>query len=123
MPTATVYRWPELPADHPMPLLERRRFAGERMTVARIVLKKGCQVPLHSHENEQISLIVSGRLRFGVGEGGSQEITVGSGEVLHLPPNVPHSAYAEEETVVLDLFSPPATSTGIDQGAESAVRA
>ena len=101
-----------------MALLERRRVMGQRMSVARVVLQKGCYVPTHHHENEQISIIVSGRLRFGLGAEGSaerREQVVSAGEVLHLPSNVPHSALAEEETVVLDLFSPPAASTGIDQ--------
>ena len=115
---AKVYRWPELPADRPMELLERRRIMGERMTVARIVLEQGCDVPLHAHENEQMSILVSGRLRFTIGADGSpqrRQLVLLPGEVLHLPPNVPHAAYAEEETVVLDLFSPPASLTGIDR--------
>ena len=115
---AKVYRFPELPADRPMELLERRRVHGEHITVAQIRLEKGCQVPLHQHENEQFSLIVLGRLRFEIGGEGSadrRELVLLPGELLHLPPNVPHSAFAEEETLVLDLFSPPATTSGIDQ--------
>lgn len=114
---AKVYRFPELPADRPMELLERRRVQGQHITVAQIRLERGCQVPLHQHENEQFSLIVLGRLRFEIGGEGSarRELVLLPGELLHLPPNVPHSAYAEEDTVVLDLFSPPATTSGIDQ--------
>ena len=115
---AKIHRWPDLEADHPMALLERRRIMGQRMSVARVVLQKGCFVPTHQHENEQISVIISGRLRFGIGAEGSasrREQIVSAGEILHLPSNVPHSALAEEETVVLDLFSPPAANTGIDQ--------
>lgn len=118
MPEAKVYRWPELEPQRPMELLERRRIMGDRITVARIVLEKGCTVPTHQHENEQFSIIMSGRLRFGIGAEGSRdrrEVVVLPGEVLHLPSNVPHSAFAEEETVVLDLFSPPAAVTGIDR--------
>ena len=115
---AKVYRFPELPADRPMELLERRRVHGEHITVAQILLKKGCKVPLHHHENEQFSMIVLGCLRFEIGAEGSpgrRELVLLPGELLHLPGNVPHSAYAEEETLVLDLFSPPAATTGIDQ--------
>ena len=118
MPDATLHRWPDLEADHPMALLERRRVMGQRMSVARVVLQKGCHVPTHHHESEQISMILSGRLRFGIGAEGSpqrREQVVSAGEVLVLPSNVPHSALAEEETVVLDVFSPPAMSTGIDR--------
>ena len=115
---AKVYRFPELPADNPMALLERRRIHGDRITVAQIRLEKGCRVPLHHHENEQFSIVMAGRLRFSLGDEGSpqrREIVLLPGEVLHLPANVPHAAFAEEETLVLDLFSPPATTTGIDQ--------
>ena len=115
---AKVYRFPELPVDRPMELLERRRIMGQHITVAQIRLNKGCQVPTHQHESEQFSIIIVGRLRFGIGaedSPGRRELTLLPGEVLHLPPNVPHSAFAEEETLVLDLFSPPAATTGIDQ--------
>ncbi len=118
MPDAKIYRWDDLDADRPMELLERRRIQCERMTVARILLEKGCRVPMHQHENEQVSMIVSGRLRFTIGAHGAaeaREVVVLAGEVLHLPSNVPHAAFADEETVVLDLFSPPATSSGIDR--------
>lgn len=116
--TATVHRWDDLASDRPMALLERRRIIGERMMISRVLLRKGCDVPTHSHENEQFACILSGRLRFGLGEPGTaehREVMVGAGEVLHLPSNVPHSAFAEEETLVLDLFSPPSAMTGIDR--------
>jgi quercetin dioxygenase-like cupin family protein len=64
-----------------------------------------------------MSCIISGRLRFGLGAEGSperREVTLGPGEVIHLPSNVPHSADALEETVVLDVFAPPSAGTGID---------
>ena len=108
--------WNELEVDHPMPLLERRRMHGERMTVARVVLRSGFRLDPHSHREEQITIVLSGRIRFLVGEaGGRREVIVGAGELIHLPPGVPHGAEALEETVVLDLFSPPARETGIDR--------
>lgn len=118
MSDARLYRFDDLPADRPMELLERRRFSGEHVTVAQITLLRGCDVPMHEHENEQVSIIQSGRLRFTIGREGSpehREVVVSAGEILHLPPNVPHGAVAEVDTVVLDLFSPPAVTTGIDK--------
>jgi len=115
---AAVFRWTEMKTDAPLPLLERQRVIGERMMISRVVLKQGCDVPLHHHENEQMSVVVSGRLRFGLGNPGDadrREVEVGAGEVLHLPGNVPHSALALEETVVLDVFSPVSEGTGIDR--------
>ncbi len=116
--TAVVYRWSDLPTDRPMPRLERRRIIGERMMISQVLLEKGCVVPSHAHENEQLACVVRGRIRFGLGVEGSpehQQMVLTGGEVLHLPSNVPHSAEALDETLILDLFSPPSERTGIDQ--------
>jgi len=67
-------------------------------------LKKGCVVPLHSHHNEQVTYILEGALKFVLKD---REITVRAGEVLCIPPNVPHEAIAMEDTVDLDIFTPP----------------
>jgi quercetin dioxygenase-like cupin family protein len=120
MPTgsATHYAWTKLVPDRPMAMLERRRVIGENVMVSRVLLHEGCVVPTHAHENEQIACVLSGRLRFGLGATGSpqrREVIVAAGEVLHLPANVPHSAEAIEETLVLDVFSPPSEKTGIDR--------
>jgi len=115
---AAVHRWADLPADRPMPLLERRRVIGEKMMVSQVRLSRGCDIPTHSHENEQLVLLQSGRMRFGLGAEGApdrREIELRAGEVLHLPANLPHSAYALEDCLVLDLFSPPSATTGIDR--------
>jgi quercetin dioxygenase-like cupin family protein len=114
---AARYRWSELPGDRPMPLLERRRVIGRQMMISQVLLEKGCFVPTHAHENEQFACVLRGRLRFVIGPAGDRagsEIDVAEGEVLHLPSNVPHSALAVEETLALDLFSPPSATTGID---------
>jgi unsaturated pyranuronate lyase len=110
--------WSDLPLDVPMPLLERRRIIGQQAMISHITLKKGCLVPTHSHANEQFSCVLSGALRFGLGPENSPErraATVGPGQVIHLPSNLPHSAEALEDTVVLDVFSPPSQTTGIDR--------
>jgi quercetin dioxygenase-like cupin family protein len=97
-------RLKELPIEQVNPLLDRQIVCGERSMLARIILRKGCIVPQHSHENEQISYILEGALKFAI-EG--QEIVVAAGEVLVIPSHVPHSAEALEDTVDLDLFCPP----------------
>ena len=75
--------------------------------LAHVYLKKGCIVPRHSHDNEQLTYILEGALKFWIGEDGSEEITVNAGEVLLIPSNVPHKAEALEETLDVDVFSPP----------------
>lgn len=119
---AKVYRWSDLAPDAPMAKLTRQRIIGERMMISNVVLEAGCSVPTHAHENEQISCVMSGRIRFGIGAEGTasrREVTLGAGEVLVIGSNVPHSAVALEATRVLDLFSPPSATTGIDRGAAS----
>lgn len=107
-----------LPADRPMALLERRRVVGRQAMLSHVRLGKGCLVPTHAHENEQFACILSGKLRFGIGPESSPQrrtVDVGAGEVMVLPAGVPHSAEALEDTVVLDVFSPPSEKTGIDR--------
>ena len=72
--------------------------------LARVLLKKGCVVPEHSHPNEQVTYILEGALKFWID---GKEIVVNSGEVLTIPPNMPHKAEALEDTVDLDVFDPP----------------
>lgn len=118
MGTARLISWSELATDRPMPLIDRRRIIGEHLMVSEVLLRKGFALASHSHANEQFVVVVSGRCRFGVGAEGTaehREMVVEAGQVLVLPPNVPHSCVALEETRILDLFSPPSATTGVDR--------
>jgi quercetin dioxygenase-like cupin family protein len=97
-------RLADMPVEHLNPLLDRQFVAGEKSMLARLRLLAGCVVPLHSHENEQITYILEGALKFSLQE---KEIVVRAGEMLVIPSNVPHSAEALEDTVDLDVFCPP----------------
>lgn len=101
------YRWEDLPRERLNQLLDRRLITGERVMLAQVYLKKGCVVPRHAHENEQLTYILEGALRFWIGEDESREVVVRAGEVLHIPSNVPHKAEALEDTLDVDVFSPP----------------
>ena len=105
-PAVRHVRWADLPKEQVTAQLSRRLVTGERMMLAHVYLEKGCVVPRHSHENEQITWIVEGALRFWIGEDGTEEIVVRAGEVLHIPSNVPHMAEALEDTIDVDIFSP-----------------
>ena len=105
--TVTWYRWEELPREKVSAMLDRRLITGDSMMLAHVYLKKGCIVPKHAHENEQITYILEGALKFRIGEDQQQEIVVAAGEVLHIPSNVPHMAEALEDTLDVDIFSPP----------------
>jgi quercetin dioxygenase-like cupin family protein len=104
---ATQYRWDDLPTEALTPLLGRRVISADRMMIAHVYLKKGCVVPRHSHENEQITYVLEGALHFWLGEDGRDERVVRAGEVLLIPSNLPHKAEALEDTLDVDVFSPP----------------
>jgi quercetin dioxygenase-like cupin family protein len=97
-------RWADVEVEKLSSLIGRQFIVGSNMMVARVLLKKGAHVPLHSHPNEQITYILDGALKFNI-EG--KEVTVRSGEVLCIPSHVPHEAFALEDTVDLDIFNPP----------------
>ena len=105
--SVTLHRWSDMPKESLSASLERRLITGDRMMLAHVYLKKGCVVPRHSHENEQITYILEGGLRFWIGEDESQVMDVMAGEVLHIPSHVPHKAEALADTLDVDVFSPP----------------
>ncbi len=105
--TVKWYRWDDMPKENVTEMLDRRLITGDRMMLAHVYLKKGAIVPRHSHENEQLTYILEGVLRFWIGEDESETIDVRAGEVLHIPSHVPHKAEALEDTLDVDIFSPP----------------
>ena len=96
--------WSRVELEDLNPLLQRQLVVGQNIMLARVLLKKGCVVPLHSHHNEQITYILEGALKFWID---GKEIVVNAGEVLTIPPHMPHKAEALVDTVDLDVFNPP----------------
>ena len=99
-----IYEWNRVEKEQLSPTFARQVIHGGTMTVARVYLRKGCSVPEHSHHNEQISMMEQGSLKFTIA---GQELVLTAGQVLRIPPHVPHSAEALEDCVATDLFSPP----------------
>ncbi len=102
-----LHRWTDIPEEPMKGSITRRMISGEQAMIAQIVLKKGDTVPRHSHHNEQLTYVVTGKLRLWLGEQGEREVVVAAGEVLVIPPNLPHSAEALEDTLDVDVFAPP----------------
>ena len=96
--------WHTIPLEDLNPLLQRQFVVGQEIMLARVLLKKGCIVPEHSHHNEQLTYILEGALKFWID---GKEIVVNAGEVLCIPSNMPHKAEAMVDTVDLDVFTPP----------------
>jgi quercetin dioxygenase-like cupin family protein len=86
------------------PLLLRQFVVGKEIMVSRLEFKKGAIVPMHSHYNEQVTCILEGALKFWID---GKEIIVNAGEVLTIPPHMPHKAEAVTDTIDLDVFCPP----------------
>jgi unsaturated pyranuronate lyase len=104
---ATHYRWDDLPREQLSPLIGRRLVTGERLMISHVYLDEGAIVPKHEHDNEQLTYILEGCLRFALGDDGSQVVEVRAGEVLHIPSGLPHEAVALEDTLDVDVFAPP----------------
>jgi quercetin dioxygenase-like cupin family protein len=96
--------WHTIALEDLNPLLQRQFVVGQEIMLARVLLKKGCIVPEHSHHNEQLTYVLDGALKFWID---GREIVVHAGEVLCIPAHMPHKAEALEDTVDLDVFNPP----------------
>ena len=105
--SVTFYRWEDMPKEKVTDVLDRRLITGENIMLTHVYLKKGAIVQQHNHHNEQITYILKGGLRFWIGEDESEVIDVRAGEVLHIPSFVKHKAEALEDTIDVDVFSPP----------------
>jgi quercetin dioxygenase-like cupin family protein len=101
--TARLSRWDEIALEKVTELLSRKVVRGEREMIVQVYVKRGCLVPMHAHESEQMTYVLQGALKYFV-EG--EEIIVREGEVLHIPSGVQHQAEALEDTFELDIFSP-----------------
>jgi len=97
-------RWQDVALEPLKPLIDRQLIVGDNIMIARVLLKKGAFVPMHSHLNEQVTYILEGALKFLIH---GKEIVVAAGEVLTIPAGMPHEAVALEDTVDLDVFTPP----------------
>jgi quercetin dioxygenase-like cupin family protein len=96
-------RWDDIPMEEVSETLSRKIVTGEREMVTQIFMKQGCFVPTHSHESEQITLVIKGALKFRLG---GREFVLRPGDLLCIPSWMEHSAEALEETFEMDIFSP-----------------
>lgn len=104
MAVPRLHRWDEIALEKITEMVSRKLVPGDQMTVAQIYLKRGALVPMHTHDSEQMTYVLQGALRVHVN---GEEVTVREGEVLHIPPRLAHQAEALDDTLELDLFSPP----------------
>jgi quercetin dioxygenase-like cupin family protein len=99
----------DLPNVHPLDGCTMRRLGGEQAMLQVATMPKGAQFEPHSHVNEQIVLMLEGRLRLDVGTP-PEAVELAEGDMLVIPPNVLHGGEALSDCRVLDAFSPPRTT-------------
>ncbi len=109
MPSTKVvlHKWDDIPPEYMTPFIDRKLVTGDQLMIAQVFLKKGAIVPKHSHHDEQVTYILEGGLRFWIGEDESEVVDVMAGGVLCIPSHLPHKAEALEDTLDLDVFTPP----------------
>jgi quercetin dioxygenase-like cupin family protein len=99
----TLHEWDRIPKEQLSERLARQAIHGARLTLARIHLAQGAVVPRHSHENEQITVLLEGLLRFGFD---GRQMLVAPGQVMEIPAHAAHTVEALEDSLALDVFAP-----------------
>jgi quercetin dioxygenase-like cupin family protein len=99
---ARLHRWDEIALEKVTEMLSRKIVAGDRETLVQVYVKRGCLVPVHAHDSEQMIYVMQGALKFVIA---GEEVTVREGEVLHIPSGVEHQAEALEDTFELDFLA------------------
>ncbi|HEY0263058.1 MAG TPA: cupin domain-containing protein [Granulicella sp.] len=101
-----LYNWEQVPKEDLFPGFVRQVIHTPSMTLLRGVFKAGVSSPLHHHVHEQVTMIVQGKMRFFLD---GEPVELQPGEVLRIPSDVPHSAEALEDSVLMDVFTPART--------------
>ena len=104
---ARHHRLSEVPAEKLRGGMVRKLVVGQQLMLAEVRFVAGDIVPRHSHENEQMTHVVSGTMQFWFGDNDEQEILVKSGEIVTIPAFLPHRAHILDDTISFDIFTPP----------------
>lgn len=102
MALVPLFRWDEIALEKVTEMISRKVVTGERQRIAQVYLKRGALVPLHTHAEEQMTYVLQGALQSLVA---GEHVRVEEGEVLLVPPGVPHQVVALDDTFVLSIFS------------------
>jgi quercetin dioxygenase-like cupin family protein len=98
-----ITTWNQIKEDVLNPLAGRKALHGKMITLARFRFDKGNKVAMHHHPNDQITTVESGSVRF-IMDG--EEVLLKAGDMVTVPPDVPHGNEALEDTVIVEIFSP-----------------
>ena len=104
---AKVVKLQDLPVTEFRKGINLRKVETKTMTMARVTWKKGAFSPLHRHENEQIVILIEGRLRARSGERGSEVyVEMNPGDFFSVPSYALHQVEALEDSVSVEVFGP-----------------
>ncbi len=99
--------WDEVVEEQVNPSMKRKIIYGEKIMIAKMKFKDGFVVPLHSHENEQITEVQKGTIRFWFGANEEQQLDINPGESVVIPPHLPHKALMIGDVEETDTWAPP----------------
>jgi quercetin dioxygenase-like cupin family protein len=99
--------WKEVPTEEVTPSMQRQIITGEKLMVARMKFKDGFVVPLHHHEHEQLTQLISGQMRFWFGANKEEVMDLFPGDVIVIPSNLPHEALMIGDVEEVDTWAPP----------------
>jgi quercetin dioxygenase-like cupin family protein len=103
----TKLNWKEVPTEQVNPSMSRKIITGEKLMIARMKFKDGFVVPLHQHIHEQVTQVISGKMRFSFGANKEQTMDLSAGDVVVIPSNLPHEALMIGEVEEIDTWAPP----------------
>ena len=98
--------WKDVKKEQVTPKMQRQMVYGDKVMVARMKFKDGFLVPLHEHENEQVTQVLSGVIRFWFGKNKEQTMDLHAGDVVVIPSHVPHEALMIGDVEEIDTWSP-----------------
>lgn len=98
----TLLDWKSVPGEEVFPGIFRQSIGATSSTIVRYTYHPGCVFPVHSHPEEQITVVHSGEIEFSVD---GEPAIVRAGQVAIIPGGVPHGArVTAEEVVVTDNY-------------------
>src|SRR5438045_8636595 len=98
--------WESVPTEEVTPSMHRKIVSGEKLMIAKMKFKDGLVVPLHHHVHEQVTQLVSGKMRFWFGENKEQTMDLFHGDVVVIPSNIPHEELMIVDVEEIDTWAP-----------------
>ena len=99
--------WETVPTEYVNPSMARKIISGEKLMIAKMKFKDGFVVPQHHHVHEQVTQVVAGQMRFWFGENKEHIMDLYPGDVVVIPPNLPHEALMIGDVEEIDTWAPP----------------